>query len=397
MKFFQKIKTFFNTFKEQREIKKEQRRNKRYARKAIKIERKQNKLIKKTPNASGSFKVKKPKDRGYTEGGWLQKRLKQPTKLLETWYARNKDFKPAGFLENKKINKKTLQKQLHEWNMKYNDFYRQMYERDKRWRQQEKNFREKWARWENWNKKKWEKKLQKDIDFLDKAIEGNTPKKEKKAPKSRSEKREAKRQYNRKYNTQYYDKNKDKHKLHYAHTKYKDNQKEEIEYLKRTIEKQEEEIKKLTTKIEKTNEKLEENKAREAEYKNQILNFEKQIDDLKNLIESLRDHINEEQKEEEDYLPDEPQQDNGWDRDRDDSKDQMTEEEIDECLEDLYNEFHNDDVIETIIGNDDNFELLFNISGESIESIIADIINDSPLSEYYSQEEIQNMIIDKYC
>ncbi|MBR4025896.1 MAG: hypothetical protein IKJ03_02970 [Mycoplasmataceae bacterium] len=396
MKFFQKIKTFFNTFKEQREIKKEQRRNKRYARKAIKIERKQNKLIKKTPNASGSFKVKKPKDRGYTEGGWLQKRLKQPTKLLETWYARNKDFKAAGFIGNKKINKKTIDKMNHEWNMKHNEFYRQGYEWGKRQAQLIKNDKEKWARWENWNKKKWEKKLKKDIDFLDKAIEGNTPKKEKKAPKSRSEKREAKRQYNRKYNSEYYDKNKDKHKLHYAHTKYKDNQKEEIEYLKRTIEKQDEEIKKLTTRIEKTNEKLEENKAREAEYKNQILNFEKQIDDLKNLIESLRDHINEEQKEEEDYLPDEPQQDNGWDRDRDDSKDQMTEEEIDECLEDLYKEFHEDEMMDRILGNDDNFDRLFDIGGESISNIVDDIIKDSPLYDHYSIDEIKEMLIDKY-
>ena len=119
---------------------------------------------------------------------------------------------------------------------------------------------------------------------------------------------------------------------------------------------------------------------------------------MKNLIESLRDHINEEEKQEEDYLPDEKPQDNGWDRDRDRSdSEELTQEEIDECLEDLYNEFHNDDVIETIIGNDDNFEVLFNISGESIESIIADIINDSPLSEHYSQEEIQEMLIDKYC
>lgn len=397
MKFFQKIKTFFNTFKEQREIKKEQRKNKKYAKRIIKIERKQNKLIKKTPNASGSFKVKKPKDRGYTEGGWLQKRLKQPTKLLETWYARNKDFKAAGFIGNKKINKKTIDKMNHEWNMKYNDFYRQMYERDKRYRQQQKNFREQWARWENWNKKKWEKKLQKDIDFLDKAIEGNTPKKEKKAPKTRSEKREAKRQYNRKYNSQYYDKNKDKHRLHYAHTKYKDNQKEEIEYLKRTIEKQDEQIKKLTTEIENTNKKLEVNKAREAEYKNQILNFEKQIDDLKKLIENLKDHINEETKEEEDYLPDEKPQDNGWDRDRDDSKDQMTMEEIDECLEDLYKEFHEDDVMSRILGDDDNFERLFDIAGESISNIVEDIIKDSPLYEHYSSDEIKEMLIDKYC
>ena len=396
MKFFQKIKTFFNTFKEQREIKKEQRRNKRYARKAIKIERKQNKLIKKTPNASGSFKVKKPKDRGYTEGGWLQKRLKQPTKLLETWYARNKDFKAAGFIGNKKINKKTIDKMNHEWNMKHNEFYRQGYEWGKRQAQLIKNDKEKWARWENWNKKKWEKKLKKDIDFLDKAIEGNTPKKEKKAPKSRSEKREAKRQYNRKYNSEYYDKNKDKHKLHYAHTKYKDNQKEEIEYLKRTIEKQDEEIKKLTTKIEKTNEKLEENKAREAEYKNQILNFEKQIDDLKNLIESLRDHINEEQKEEEDYLPDEKQQDNGWDRERDDSADQMTVSEIEECLEDLYKEFHEDEMMDRILGNDDNFDRLFDIGGESISNIVDDIIKDSPLYDHYSIDEIKEMLIDKY-
>lgn len=392
MKFFKKIKTFFNTFKEQREIKKEQRRNKKYARKIIKIERKQIKLIKKTPNASGSFKVKKPKDRGYTEGGWLQKRLKQPTKLLESWYARNKDFKAAGFIGNKKINKKTIDKMNHEWNMKHNEFYRQGYEWGRRQAQLAKNERERWERLENKNRKKWERKLQKDIEFLDKAIDAKP--KEKKAPKSRSEKREAKRQYNRKYNSQYYDKNKDKHRLHYAHKKYKDNEKEEIEYLKRTIGNQEREIKRLTDEIKEKDQKIKDGSIRASEYKQQILGFEKQIDDLKKLIESLRDHIKEEEEQEEEKKEEAP-----IERPRDNrnyDEEELSEEQIDELLEDLYKEFKEDEVMSNILGDDDNFERLFDIAGESVEQIVSDIIEDSPLYEKYSKEEIQDMLIDKY-
>ena len=170
MKIFNRIKTFFNTWKEQRENKREQRKNKKYARKAIKIERKQLKLNNKSAKLDGGFKLKKHK-KDYTEGGWLQKRLgKTFGGHLQDWYTRNKDFKAAGFIGDKKINKKTLAKWEHEWNMKHNDFYRRGYEWGKRQSQIQKNFKEQWARWEEKNKKKWEKKLQRDIDFLDNAI-----------------------------------------------------------------------------------------------------------------------------------------------------------------------------------------------------------------------------------
>ena len=49
-----------------------------------------------------------------------------------------------------------------------------------------------------------------------------------------------------------------------------------------------------------------------------------------------------------------------------------------------------------ILGDEDNFGRLFDIEGDSISSIINDIIQDSPLYEDYSIEEIEEMLINKY-
>ena len=53
-------------------------------------------------------------------------------------------------------------------------------------------------------------------------------------------------------------------------------------------------------------------------------------------------------------------------------------------------------MMDRILGNDDNFDRLFDIGGESISNIVDDIIKDSPLYDHYSIDEIKEMLIDKY-
>ena len=51
----------------------------------------------------------------------------------------------------------------HDWNMKYNDFYKRGYQWAQREKQLAKNERERWTRLEDRNKKKWDRKVLRDM------------------------------------------------------------------------------------------------------------------------------------------------------------------------------------------------------------------------------------------
>lgn len=400
MKIIKKIKTFFNTWKEQRENRKEQRRNKKYSRKLIKIENKQKKLSNISAKLEGSLKLRdKKKDRAYFDG-WLQKRLEKNGGYLQDWYTRNKDFKASGFIGDKNINKKTIDKMEHDWNMKYNDFYKRGYQWAQREKQLAKNERERWTRLEDRNRKKWDRKVLRDIKLFEKKIEkyrkvgidlfDKDAQKKFKALKDnyRKESKELSRESKKRYNTKYYKENKDKHIISYGH---KQDNIFENEYLKKKIEEQNLEIKKLTNKIDEiTNEKEKE--------KNKL---QEEFNTIKSILEKIKEHYKnefkdeEEKKEEQDYLPPkELPSNNGWEYN--DNDEDITDEQIDSLLDDLYQEFKEDDIMNRILGDEDNFGRLFDIEGDSISSIINDIIQDSPLYEHYSIEEIEEMLINKY-